>query len=488
VLKQYGINVEANKEFCGGCALGKAHRQSFRTQTSRLSIVGKQINADVCGPVTERSVGGADYYGCFKDDYSKFHHVFFITTKSEVADCLRKFLKELKTAGHVTKGLLSDGGKEFNCEAVQKVLEEHSITYRLTIPCTPEQNGAAEQKNHTIVGSARSVLHASGLPKELWAEACNTVVYILNHTGPTPVEGKTPLELWTRSYATLGHLRVFGTECYVHIPIQKRHKWNQKSKLGQLVRYIGEKDGYQIWIPNKRKTVLSCDVLFKPEVVCNVRSDITRTESTCPTLHVAPSEEIQVLQNYKSDDGNTSSTYGGSNGSNSERYFQDCKSIREKKQPNWMTSGEFICLVDETQGDYCLSPISYTEVMQSNEQKQRTKVMNKELASLKENETWELVNRPINIKVIQNCWVMCVKITRDGNTCFKARLVAKGYAQKQGIDYDITFSAIACYDTIHTLIAVATSKKYEAETVQCENRFPLQRTRRKSVLRVVGRF
>jgi len=25
VLKQHGINVEANKEFCDGCALGKAH-------------------------------------------------------------------------------------------------------------------------------------------------------------------------------------------------------------------------------------------------------------------------------------------------------------------------------------------------------------------------------------------------------------------------------------------------------------------------------
>jgi len=84
-----------------------------------------------------------------------------------------------------------------------------------------------------------------------------------------------------------------------------------------------------------------------------------------------------------------------------------------------MTSGEFICLVDDTQGDYCLSPISYTEVTQSNEQKQRTKVMNKELVSLKENETWELVNRPINAKVIQNCWVMRVKISRDSNTCFK---------------------------------------------------------------------
>jgi len=86
------------------------------------------------------------------------------------------------------------------------------------MPYTPKQNGAAEQENCTVVESARSVLHASGLPKELWAEACNTAVYLLNCTGPTPVKDKMPLELWTGSHATFGHLCVLGTERYVHIP------------------------------------------------------------------------------------------------------------------------------------------------------------------------------------------------------------------------------------------------------------------------------
>jgi hypothetical protein len=129
VLKQHDINVEANKEFCDGCALGKAHRQSFGTRTNRPSTIGEQINADVCGPMTETSAGDARFYVCFKDDYSKFRRVFFITAKSEVADCVRTFLKEVKTAGYVTKVLLSDGGKEFNCEAVQKILKEHGIMH-----------------------------------------------------------------------------------------------------------------------------------------------------------------------------------------------------------------------------------------------------------------------------------------------------------------------------------------------------------------------
>jgi len=41
--------------------------------------------------MTETSAGGARFYVCFKDDYSKFRRVFFITTKSEVADCTNIF-------------------------------------------------------------------------------------------------------------------------------------------------------------------------------------------------------------------------------------------------------------------------------------------------------------------------------------------------------------------------------------------------------------
>ena len=147
--------------------------RAFGTRRSRPSKFGEHINTDVCGPMTETSVGGVRYCVCFKDDNSKFRRVFFITTKSEVSVCLRKFLKEVKTAGHVTKVLLSDAGKESNCETVPKVLKEHGITHQLTVTYTPEQNGAEEQENRTTVEWARSMLHASGLPKELWAEACN---------------------------------------------------------------------------------------------------------------------------------------------------------------------------------------------------------------------------------------------------------------------------------------------------------------------------
>jgi hypothetical protein len=62
---------------------------------------------------------------------------------------------------------------------------------------------------------------------------------------------------------------------------------------------MGEEFGCRIWIPNERKIVLNRDVIFKPEVVCNLRNDITKPESMCPTFQLATTKKMQVLQNNK---------------------------------------------------------------------------------------------------------------------------------------------------------------------------------------------
>ena len=50
----------------------------------------------------------------------------------------------------------------------------------------------------------------------------------------------------------------------------------------------------------------------------------------------------------------------------------------------------------------------------------------------------------------------------DGNVeTFKVRLVAKGYSQREGIDYQNTFSPVAMLKSIRTLLAVATYFDYE---------------------------
>jgi hypothetical protein len=53
----------------------------------------------------------------------------------------------------------------------------------LLVPYVPEQNRVAERENQTVVDLKRLVLSVSGLQKPMWAQACETVVYVLSHTG-----------------------------------------------------------------------------------------------------------------------------------------------------------------------------------------------------------------------------------------------------------------------------------------------------------------
>lgn len=88
--------------------------------------------------------------------------------------------------------------------------------------------------------------------------------------------------------------------------------------------------------------------------------------------------------------------------------------------------------------------------------------MSEELKSLMKNKTWELVNLPPNRHAIKNKWVYRIKTNSDGSISrYKARLVVKGYLQKADIDYGETFSPIARFESIRTLMSIACANNYK---------------------------
>jgi len=90
----------------------------------------------------------------------------------------------------------------------------------------------------------------------LWAEATLTASYVLNRSAKSSVEGKTPYELWHGRKGATEHLRIFGTECIVHVPKVRRKKCDAKSVKGVMIGYSGQKDGYRVWIPGNNTAVM----------------------------------------------------------------------------------------------------------------------------------------------------------------------------------------------------------------------------------------
>lgn len=263
----------------------------------------------------------------------------------------------------------------------------------MSVPYTPEQNGVSERENRTIMEAARSMMYATDLPKFLWAEAANTAVYVLNLTGPTSVEGKTPLDLWFRKEAKIDHLKVFGTECFIHIPKQKRHKLDKKAQKGYVVGYCVGVQGYRVWVPEQHDVVLSRDVKFKHERLNPTTTVLQNSvvESDVPSASVTDNEQLAEPELIGSVQGQQ------------ERQLRDRSQI--KKPDRFRTQNEMAMLV-------YTEPENYEEAVKYPEW---CRAMDDEMEALRANQTWELVEKPSNKDVISNRWVYRVKSSPDNS-------------------------------------------------------------------------
>ncbi|KAJ8754112.1 hypothetical protein K2173_002010 [Erythroxylum novogranatense] len=107
-------------------------------------------------------------------------------------------------------------------------------------------------------------------------------------------------------------------------------------------------------------------------------------------------------------------------------------------------------------------PTNFKEAMSDIDSLKWQEAIKSEMESMYTNQVWTLVNAPEGIVPIGYKWVFKRKTDMDGNVhTYKARLVAKGYRQKQGVDFDETFSPVAMLKSIRILLAIAAYHDYE---------------------------
>ncbi|KAK8926036.1 hypothetical protein KSP39_PZI018103 [Platanthera zijinensis] len=127
------------------------------------------------------------------------------------------------------KCLRSDNDCEYCDKDFKELCELNGIKREFTVPRTPQQNGVAERMNITIIECARSMRIHSGLPKQFWAEAVNTAVFLINRGPSVPLDEGLPEEVWSGKKVNISLLKVFGCTSYVHTDAGARTKLDAKA-------------------------------------------------------------------------------------------------------------------------------------------------------------------------------------------------------------------------------------------------------------------
>lgn len=211
---------------CEVCADAKSTKTSsigptFRTHDRPLHL----MVADLCGPFQEKSVGGAQYFLQIRDMFLTFVRVTPLINKYDATGVIKRYVAEVERLTDLRIVYWrNDGGGEFLNKELETFFTSHGISLEKTIRYFHEQAGIIEQSQRTIQSIMRCLLFGSDLPKSFWSLAATTAAYLHNRIPNVNTDGKTPQELLLKEKPSVGHLRVFGSWAYVHIPQELRKK------------------------------------------------------------------------------------------------------------------------------------------------------------------------------------------------------------------------------------------------------------------------
>jgi hypothetical protein len=95
-----------------------------------------------------------------------------------------------------------------------------------------------------------------------------------------------------------------------------------------------------------------------------------------------------------------------------------------------------------------------------------------EIIALEQNQSWELLPKPRDVKPISFKWVYKIICHTNGSIeRHKARLVAQGFFQEYRLDYDETFSLVAKLTTVRVLLVFAASKGWPLWQIDVKSAF-----------------
>lgn len=138
--------------FCEPCALGKIKRHPFaKVSAYRARQLIELVHTNLCGPISQPSFGGSNYFMPFIDDKSRMTFTYYLRHKSQAVDMFKQFvLTSERQTGLKLKQIRTDGAGELTSAAFQEFCAQQGIVHQVTVPYSSEMNGVAEIKHQNL--------------------------------------------------------------------------------------------------------------------------------------------------------------------------------------------------------------------------------------------------------------------------------------------------------------------------------------------------
>ena len=229
---------------CDICTLANAkHHPHPRCESHHVSKCGEVVSMDISGPHPESEVKKYRYVLCFLDRFSGWIEVYFMRNRSEVPDCFRRYLADVRPYFQVER-LHTDGAKEFDSAVMQQICLERGIRQTFSTPYEHQTNSQVERRWRELASMARSMNIESGLGEEFWPFMYSHAANIANradHSRQGSVVNPYEVVMGYQGLASLEWIHPLGCKA-VALRNEKELKAATTSKLdprGETCVYLG---------------------------------------------------------------------------------------------------------------------------------------------------------------------------------------------------------------------------------------------------------
>nr|GFA67182.1 hypothetical protein [Tanacetum cinerariifolium] len=297
-----------NDHTCTACLKGKQHKASCKSKL--VNSVTKPLHTlhmDLFGPTSVSSISHKWYCLVVIDDFSRFTWTFFLRSKDETSDILKKFITQIENLKDLkVKIIRCDNRGEFRNKEMNDFCSQKGIKREFSNARTPQQNGVVERRNRTLTEAA-------------------IIMVLVNKS-----QNKTSYELFNGRTPAIGFLKPFGYHVMILNTLDNLGKFEAKGDEGYFIGYLMSSKAFKVFNKRTRRVEenLHVDFLENKAIEKGVGPDwLFDIDSLTKSMNYVPVDVVDV--------GTNSTNLSGTKDAANQEVKKNESSLRYIVLPNW---------------------------------------------------------------------------------------------------------------------------------------------------------